>query len=694
MRCVWLQLSAAGLALATAEAANAQSASDAQTVASSTGRTTVYDAAFFKDYSPRTALDIVQRVPAFAFDAGDSEIRGFAGAAGNVVINGARPSAKSDTLQTQLARIPASRVLRVEVGSGDLFGTDYAGRAQVANVVLSNVSGIDGNVTVSGNRLWTGKVVPNVSGSALIKRGASTINLSAGTERQDQVEEGSDTLTDPASGELVEFRRKINRYDDRDPYLSASYALEQAPDRSVRANVRWSPGTFYLVQDNRVTPAGGLPRRDDLVQDFAEPVIEVGGDITRPLAGGAIKLVGLATRRQRDNVETYRFRRDGQTLGGFENSSEAKRNETIGRLSWTRANLFGASFEAGGEAVLNTLDFEGDLFVLGPGGDRTRIDLPIDNADVQERRGELFVNVGRSITPALRVDAALNYEFSRLKVRGDAQADRSLRFLKPSLTLDWKIGGGWHTQMVVRRRVAQLDFYDFISAAELSTDRVNGGNADLQPQRSWEVRATVDRPLLGDGQLKLEAGYDRISLLQDRILTEEGFDAPGNIGTGTRSFAALTIDTPLDRLGLKGVRTVLFGQLQRTRVDDPINGRPRDFSGFWPSWQWRFEARRDVGRWSYGLTVNDRDRFAFFRTDEIDTNFNSAPYGTAFVEFRPRPRTTVTLDVDNLFDTQARRERLLYDPNRTAPLPDLFELRERNRHVSFALSLKQTFGRS
>ena len=58
-------------------------------------------------------------------------MRGFAGAAGNVVINGQRPSSKSDTLETMLARIPASRVLRVEVGPGDLFGSEYAGKAQV-----------------------------------------------------------------------------------------------------------------------------------------------------------------------------------------------------------------------------------------------------------------------------------------------------------------------------------------------------------------------------------------------------------------------------------------------------------------------------------------------------------------------------------------------------------------------------------
>ena len=87
-------------------------------------RTTAYDAAFFAQYAPATALDIVRRVPGFSIEQSNGEVRGFAGAAGNVVFNGARASSKSDSLETILARIPANRVLRVEVGPGDLFGSE------------------------------------------------------------------------------------------------------------------------------------------------------------------------------------------------------------------------------------------------------------------------------------------------------------------------------------------------------------------------------------------------------------------------------------------------------------------------------------------------------------------------------------------------------------------------------------------
>jgi hypothetical protein len=384
-----------------------------------------------------------------------------------------------------------------------------------------------------------------------------------------------------------------------------------------------------------------------------------------------------------------------QVVGGFEQTQKARLDERIGRLSWSHQDLAGFSVDAGGEAVLNTLDSDVDLFVIDSDGERTRIDLPIDSATVEETRGEAFINAGRSLSPALRIDAGLNYEYSRLKVRGDAIADRSLRFFKPSATIDWKPGGDWHTQFTIRRAVAQLDFYDFISAAELSNDRVSAGNQNLVPQRAWEFRLTVDRPILGDGLAKLDLGHDLISLLQDRVLLFDedgrGFDAPGNIGTGKRYFAQLTLDAPLGRIW-SGLRAKFNGQIQRTRVEDPISGEQRNFSGFFPDWQWNLDLRRDSGAFSYGFVVADRDRFSFFRTDEFDSVFNSGPYGTAFVEYRPDARTAITLDVDNLFDTAGLRERLIFIPHRAETDRRLDELRERNRHLNLGLTLKRSFG--
>jgi hypothetical protein len=689
-------------------------------------RTTSYDAAFFAQFAPRNALDIARRVPGFQLDLGatqnGADVRGFAGTAGNVVFNGARPSSKAESLETTLARIPAQRVVKVEVGPGDLYGSDYAGKSQVLNIFLSAVGGIDANLTGSVRRLYTGKLVPDGSASALIRRGASSINLSAGFNNFLSKEEGTDTVVcqsglidQPtcfadlpdfpgfADGDLIEHRRKFNSYHDFNPYLSGSWALERAADEAIRLNARWSPGQFDLFQSNRVTPTGGAQHDDSLIQDYDNTVFELGGDVTRPLAGGAIKLVALSTRRKRDNFDAYIQRNgllsDGAVQnGGFEQTQKAQRNETIGRLSWTRQDLAGLSVELGGEAALNTLDNSTELLIVNADGSKTKRDLPIENAKVEEKRGEVFVNVGRTLSPALRVDAGMRFEYSDLTVTGDATAERKLQFFKPSLSVDWKPGGGWRTQFSVKRTVAQLNFFDFVTVADLSGGRVNAGNKDLQPQRAWEFRATAERPILGEGLFKLDLGYNHISLLQDRVLIceepdsdpepEPCFDAPGNIGTGKHAFATLTLDAPLGKLW-EGLRVKFTGTARRTRVEDPISGEMRNFSDFFPNWEWNVEARRDSGAFSYGFSLFDRARFTFFRTEEFDVQFNGAPGFTAFAEYRPGPRTSVTLDVQHIF---GKRDRLIFGPNRLTPNVVLSEFRERDRHLDFGLTIKQTFG--
>jgi hypothetical protein len=557
---------------------------------------------------------------------------------------------------------------------------------------------MEANLTLAARRIYTGYVNTDATGSVQWKFGQSTVNLSGGTGRNRQVEEGYDYVDALPSNDRLGTRRKINSYFNRDPNIGVSWALEQAQDQAVRANVRWQPSRFDLEQRNSVTSFGGTAHDDSLFQRYRTPVFEIGGDVTRPLANGALKLVGLATRRKRNNFDAY-VERSGllesnpSVVGGFEQLQKARLDETIGKLSWSRSNLAGFSVELGGEAALNKLDNSTRLAVVDENGERVPIELPIANAQVEEKRGELTLNAGRNLLPTLRLDSGVAYEISQLTVTGDAEAKRSLSFLKPTVSLDWRPKGGWHARLSLRRTVAQLNFYDFISVAELSTDRVNAGNADLRPQRTWELRGTFEKTLLKDGLVRLDLGYDRVSELQDVILTPEGFSAPGNLGTGTRQFASAQLDAPLETIGFKGVRLKLNGRLQRTQVEDPISGDERRWSGFFPNWEWGVELRRDAGAWSYGFTVQNRGRIVFFRADEEDYNFNSGAYGLGFVEWRPAPRTTITFDVDNAFDTRAQRERLFFLPNRGDPVADFREQRIRNRHVSLGLTLKQTFGR-
>ena len=680
--------------------ASAQPSGPAQPVPapSQNARVTSYESAFFGKYAPRTALDVVQRIPGFTLDLGNNggaDIRGFAGVAGNVVINGQRPTTKSEPLDAYLSRIPASRVKRVEVGPGDIFGADYSSKSQVANLILieGGSRALSGNVAMTAERHYTGKITPTGSGSLSLNRGPSTFNVAGDTAWVDETEEGADVVTDPVTGEILETRRKVNVTNNYSPFISAGWSLDEGPSRSANVNLRYHFDRFHLFQTAHVFPAGAPEHDDTLVEHYPTKSYEIGGDVTRPLAGGAIKLVGLARRQRRHTLDELDTGNLGHTevVGGFQQLSQSQRNETLGRLTWSNPKLLGFQFETGAEVAWNTLDFNLDLFDLDEDGVKTRVDLPLDNARVTELRSEYWVNGSRPLTKRLRMTLGLNYEMSHLKVSGDATADRKLSFPKPSITLDWEPGGGWHSQLILRRTVAQLDFFDFISVADLASSQVSGGNANLQPQRSWEGRFSIEHPLFKQGKARLELGYNLISLLQDRILTPEGFDAPGNIGTGRQAFADLTLDAPLDRFW-KGLRAKLHGNVQRTRVEDPISGELRDFSGFFPTWEWDADIRRDLGRLSYGITAGDNARTTIFRTDVLDTRWNGGVYASAFIEYRPRQSQALRLDFNDISNVGGGRNLLEFFPNRTAPQPSVLDHRFRNSHVRIALTFKQTFG--
>ena len=56
-----------------------------------------YGADYFEKYKPNTALDIVKQIPGFILDD-INDSRGYGASAGNVLINGRRPSSKEDML--------------------------------------------------------------------------------------------------------------------------------------------------------------------------------------------------------------------------------------------------------------------------------------------------------------------------------------------------------------------------------------------------------------------------------------------------------------------------------------------------------------------------------------------------------------------------------------------------------------------
>ena len=510
----------------------------------------IYDAAYFKTYAPTTALEIVQHVPGFSLETVDPSVRGFGGAAGNLVINGQRPSSKSDTIDTILARIPASRVLRVEVAAGDLFGAEFTGKSQVLNLITTATGGLATTIEGGVRRDFTGKLYPEGSVSALLRHDKSTFNVSITVKNEQTSEEGFDRVTTLPGGAQTEYRRKLNRIADPNAAVAASWEYAGGTNRTAHLNVRAAIDRFSLTQTNAVTPIDEPSRNDFLTQRYHLDEYEFGGDVTRPFAGGGLKLIGLATRRYRDYRDVSLIAIDDPVPARDRQTLDDTLEETLARLVWTRS--FGGwnvedrwrrrdqPARQQGRSVLAAIRRRGDA---NRSADRSGGGTRSSWRSVRQRRARTVAEAARR--------SRLTYEASRLTVRGDTEAERTLKFLKPKVNLDWRPGKKWHAQLSIQRTVAQLQFEDFISSAELANDRVNGGNANLLPQRAWETLVTLERPILGDGLVRLEAGYNAISLVQDRVPTPEGFDVPGNLGSGSVYILRGRIEAPLKSLGIR-----------------------------------------------------------------------------------------------------------------------------------------------
>ncbi len=99
------------------------------------GRITTWPPAFFAEFQPTNALDMILRIPGFTYERGDTGQRGLSGASGNILIDGQRPSTKSLALDDILRRIAVEDVTRIDVIRGSAPGVDMQGRPIVANII-------------------------------------------------------------------------------------------------------------------------------------------------------------------------------------------------------------------------------------------------------------------------------------------------------------------------------------------------------------------------------------------------------------------------------------------------------------------------------------------------------------------------------------------------------------------------------
>ena len=100
----------------------------------SSDSTIIYPAAFFDQYTPVSANDMITRIPGVSIDSRNSNnnnnnSRGL-GSGGDLLINGKRIAGKDNSASSQLSRIAANQVERIEIIRGSSAELDVRGAGQ------------------------------------------------------------------------------------------------------------------------------------------------------------------------------------------------------------------------------------------------------------------------------------------------------------------------------------------------------------------------------------------------------------------------------------------------------------------------------------------------------------------------------------------------------------------------------------
>lgn len=651
----------------------------------------VYTPADFTRYAPKNAFDMLNQVPGFSIREND-EVRGLGQATGNVLFNGARPSTKSDTIVTQLTRIPAADVERIEIVDGaslDLPGLS----GQVANIVFRADS-------FSGQFSWKPEFRPHFTDPLLTRADISVrgrtgnveYELGLNNDNSSRSGAGGGTVITDGSGAVIERRKDIwnTHYDT--PKLSAKLTWDPAGDSIAHLGAHYQRRWYRYDEDGVWTSPGELDRLRTVRETETTWNYEVSGDYQFGVGPGKLKLIGLRRFSHEPITEQVVLEpTNGSPASGDRFTQTGDVGETIGRGEY-QWKMLGGDWQLSGEAAFNSLDNLAQLYTLDPAsGDFVELPFPEGVGGVREDRYEALLSFGRKLTNKLSFQLVAGAEHSTLTQDGINGIERSFFRPKGSLSLAWTPRSGLDLSLKIQRQVEQLDFYDFLARAFLNDGNNNAGNADLRPQQNWRYEFEANKSLGKWGSTKLQLVYVDAEDFVD-VVPVDGGESVGNIPKAWAAAIVWSATVNLDPAGLKGVKIDASVDLEKSGLRDPFTGEKRQWSGFQDQ-SAELSLRHDIpgSDWAWGASAEYGHYQPNYRSNEVNRTWEGPVFASLFVENKDVMGLTVRAELANAVGARSRRERTVYEGLRGASPVAFHESRDRLIGPIFTFSVRGKF---
>ncbi|MEM1037412.1 MAG: outer membrane beta-barrel protein [Pseudomonadota bacterium] len=651
----------------------------------------VFQAAYFDIFVPRSAFDMLERVPGFQIVV-PNERRGLGQGGANVLLNGERLTGKSGDVIGQLQRLDAKSVLRIEIIDGATSG-------------VPGLSGRVANITTrppvfSGRWEWVPAfqdgAAPNTTRGSLNISGSSgqwsyTLGLEnngstfgfRGDERRDLILEN-------------DFTTARESYSGREggPELSAELTYE--PSDKITANLEIEYGDINV--DEREYSSEFFRNTENLLQQtnfffgIDRKQGDLRGDIKMPLGPGDIKLISFYSFQDdfRSSVSDVFPIAEDERSSRFE--ADVLTQEFIFRTEYNIAVSDENSWQAAGEFAHNKLESE-NAFLSRSGNDSlTQQMLPNPTTDVREDRWDATVTYNRKLSETWDFQAALGAEYSTLTQQTSlGQNEESFFRPKGFGLLTYTPNERLTIAGRIERDVGQLNFFDFVSSINLRENLDQTGNPDLVPQQLWRYEADTAWTAKNDHSLNLTVYAEDVEDVVDRIAVGDGGDAIGNIDSASRYGLDFIGTLKGDPWGWDGVQVDVEFQTQTSSVIDPITGVERQLNGV-GNQRWSVEYQHDIPNtdWAYGGKISRSSFAPLFRVRSVD-DIELEPFMYVYAEHKDILGLRVRAGLYNFNDFATDLERISFDNRRDLGIVNRIETRSRRSGPYILLNISGTW---
>ena len=661
-------------------------ASQAQIAETGDDSTVTYPAAYFQQWAPVTAQDMINRIPGVGSATGSnfggsSGGRGLGGGGGNqILIDGKRVAGKNNEASSQLARIPADKVQHIELIRGTSAELDVRAD-QIVNIVLTEaLSSRSFSYEINTDRYMDSHVQPGGKIAVNGQQGSFNYLLSAEAEPRHDFRPSSERSVqgDFSPNDTIREERARDQYTYS---YAANLAYDINADSSARLNMLYSDYDNTVDVDRRITDLTVSPPQTVIEREVIPGTNnnwEIGGDYERVFSNNHRFKILLIANEKNEESTRERFAREA---GGDEEkelylNSDTTTEERIIRTSYSLGLADGQDLELGVERAQTTLDSKLRLGLpgTGPGSDShgglTPVAVSNANSTVEEIRYEPFIVHNWQINERMTLESSLIYEASEITQTGDVYNQRDFDFYKPKFDLRYDLGNGKQLRATATKGVRQLSFSDFVASSDERDDDAEtmAGNVNLRQEQVWNFDLGAEYRLPNDlgvveGSVFYMQHLDVIERIDVSATPGNPVSANGNIGDGDMYGLRMSGSLRMNAINLPDLMIISRLEVKDSEIRDPFLGIDRRFENF-ERGRFQLGFRHDLPslRINYGMNWNNRfdGNIKRYDIDNIERTYGD-PNVTAFLEYVTPSNTRVRFDAPNATNNIQCRDRTRFD---------------------------------